>query len=216
MVIERLMKGRAWRRIKVAAALGLAGLVLLTSTGCWRGDSLPAEDSSRLTMVLRSPAFAEGEMIPQAYTCDGSDRSPPLDWSGVPGSAQSLALICDDPDAPMGTWSHWVVLDLDPAVQGLKEGVPAEDQMPADAMETTTGDARPPAPAIQGKNDFDKHGYGGPCPPGGTHRYVFRLYALDTRLNLTPSTTRADALKAIQGHILAEGRLVGKYKRTKS
>jgi Raf kinase inhibitor-like YbhB/YbcL family protein len=195
----------------MAACLGLWAI-----PGCWRGDSLPAEDPSRLTMSLRSPAFSDGGMIPRSYTCDGSDRSPPLEWSGVPDSTRTLALICDDPDAPTGTWSHWVVINLQPAVRALKEGIPAETSVPLARMEMEpAGDSSPKALAQQGQNDFGKTGYGGPCPPGGTHRYVFRLYALDTRLDLPSSATRADVLKAIQEHILAEGRLVGKYTRAK-
>jgi len=190
----------------------------LTIPGCGRGDSLPADDPGRLTIALRSPAFSDGGMIPAAYTCDGSDRSPPLEWTGVPDSARTLALICDDPDAPMGTFSHWVVVNVQPAVQALKEGVPAEPVVPAATVTTTmetAGDTNPKALAEQGTNGFGKIGYGGPCPPSGTHRYIFRLYALDTRLNLTTSATRADVLKAIPGHILAEGRLEGRYARAK-
>jgi hypothetical protein len=118
-----------------------------------------------------------------------------LEWSGVPASARSLALLCDDPDAPMGTWSHWVVFNLAPQIKELNEGIPAEETISIDA-----GKAR------QGKNDFGKTGYGGPCPPSGTHRYFFRLYALDGDLKLNSKATRADILKAIQGHIVAEGR----------
>ncbi len=168
---------------------------------------------NKLTITLRSPAFSDGERIPKEYTCDGSDRSPALEWSGVPKSAQALALICDDPDAPMGTWSHWVIVHLPPTVTGLKEAVPPARDLPASSMEM----ASPPDPkdtAIQGKNDFGKFGYGGPCPPSGTHRYFFRLYALDSPvLGSHPPTNRAELLKAIRGHILAEGQLVGKYAR---
>jgi Raf kinase inhibitor-like YbhB/YbcL family protein len=188
-------------------------LDLLAAPGCWHGEPVPAEDPSRLTIALRSRAFSDGAMIPKEYTCDGADRSPPLEWSGVPQSAQELALICDDPDAPMGTWSHWVIVHLPPGVKGLKEGAPAETDLPVSAMQTHD-DIPPNDRAIQGKNDFGKFGFGGPCPPSGTHRYVFRLYALDRRIELgTSPPTRSDVLKAIRGHILAEGRLVGKYAR---
>jgi Raf kinase inhibitor-like YbhB/YbcL family protein len=166
-----------------------------------------------MTISLRSPAFSDGGMIPKEYTCDGSDRSPPLEWSGVPQAARTLALICDDPDAPMGTWSHWVVINLPPVAKGLKEAVLAEMQLPASSMETA-GDSDPMNTATQAKNDFGKFGYGGPCPPSGTHRYVFRLYALDFSIswsNLPPD--RVELLKAMQGHILAEGRLTGKFAR---
>lgn len=155
-------------------------------------------------------------MIPQAYTCDGSDRSPPLEWSGVPVSAQALVLICDDPDAPTGTWSHWVVNNLPAWATGLKEGVPATETIGVDAIETAGNSSLKTMPG-QAQNDFGKIGYGGPCPPSGTHRYVFRLYALDTATPpyMGASLTRTSVLKAIQGHILAEGRLVGKYSRAK-
>jgi Raf kinase inhibitor-like YbhB/YbcL family protein len=173
---------------------------------------VPAEDPGRLTISVHSPAFSEGGMIPKAHTCDGSDRSPRLEWSAVPSSARSLALICDDPDAPLGTWSHWVVVNIQPEVKAFQEGVPPVALVPAEATETA-GDSHSRDLAAQGRNDFGKLGYGGPCPPGGTHRYVFRLYALDTRLELGSPATRTDVLKAIQGHILAEGRLTGKYAR---
>jgi Raf kinase inhibitor-like YbhB/YbcL family protein len=195
-------------------AVGITGLLmLLASAGCWRTDSLPAEDPGRLTIQLRSPAFAEGGMIPKTFTCDGSDRSPPLEWSGVPGSARALALICDDPDAPGGTWSHWVVFNLPSQVKALREGVPAEETIPEASTEGSGPVVEKLPQARQGKNDFGKTGYGGPCPPSGTHRYFFRLYALDTRLELGSTATRAEVFKAIEGHILAEGRLMGKYQR---
>lgn len=186
-------------------------LVALAGPGCGHEEPVP-DDPNRLTITLRSPAFPDGEMIPKEYTCDGSDRSPPLEWSGVPQSAQELALVCDDPDAPMGTWSHWVIVHLPSGVKALKEGIVAEQDLPVSAMETAGDVTR--EPATQGKNDFGKFGYGGPCPPSGTHRYVFRLYALDRRIEPGSSPpTRSDVLKAIKGHILAEGRLVGKYAR---
>jgi Raf kinase inhibitor-like YbhB/YbcL family protein len=187
--------------------------VLMASPGCRGTDSLPAEDPSRLTIQLHSSAFVDDGMIPKAFTCEGSDRSPPLEWSGAPGSSLSFALICDDPDAPMGTWSHWVVYNLPPQLRALKEGIPVGENMPATATEGAAAAAEEFSNARQGKNDFGKSGYGGPCPPSGTHHYFFRIYALDTRLELGPGATRAQILKAITGHILAEGRLVGKYQR---
>jgi Raf kinase inhibitor-like YbhB/YbcL family protein len=198
----------------VVLAIGITGLlVLLANPGCGRADSLPAEDPSRLTIQFRSSAFHDGGSIPKAFTCDGSDRSPPLEWSGVPTAARTLALICDDPDAPMGTWSHWVVFNLPAQVKGFKEGVPPKQNIPEASVEGAAPSAAELANARQGKNDFGKLGYGGPCPPRGTHRYFFRLYALDTTLALSASASRAEVLKAIDGHILAEGRLLGKYQR---
>ena len=154
---------------------------------------------SDVKMVLTSTAFEEGEMIPKKYTCDGSNISPPIKWDSVPPQAKSLALIADDPDAPMGTWVHWVIFNIPPSLSGLPESIPPKDSLPNGSL--------------QGKNDFRNSGYGGPCPPGGTHRYFFKLYALDIMLQLKPGCTKADLLKAMQGHIVAEGQLMGKYSR---
>jgi Raf kinase inhibitor-like YbhB/YbcL family protein len=201
------------RHDRTALNVIACSLAMIVTGGCQRKDSLPAEDPARQTITLRSPAFEDGGMIPQTFTCDSSDRSPPLEWSGVPASARSLVLICDDPDAPLGTWSHWVVFNLAPQVRALKEGVPPGETIAAAAAdESKAGDDNSPK-ARQGTNDFGKLGYGGPCPPSGTHRYFFRLYALDIPLDLGSSVKRGQVLKAIEGHILAEGRLMGKYKR---
>jgi Raf kinase inhibitor-like YbhB/YbcL family protein len=189
------------------------GLVSVCA-GCWDSEPELTDDPSRLTMTLRSSAFADGEMIPKEFTCDGDEASPPLEWSGVPQTAQQLALICDDPDAPMGTFSHWVVFHLPAGVKGLKPAVPAEEAVPATSL-LWAGEATKGTP-VQGKNDFRKVGYGGPCPPSGTHRYVFRIFALDSEVGSgSASPTRSDVLEAIKGHILAEGRLTGKYARSK-
>jgi Raf kinase inhibitor-like YbhB/YbcL family protein len=150
-------------------------------------------------------------MIPKEFTCDGADRSPPLEWSGVPESAKALVLICDDPDAPAGTWAHWVVVELPPETRSLPGGITTE---PTTSAEPKSAAGAATAILRQGKNDFGKIGYGGPCPPSGTHRYFFRLYALDTQTDLDAGANRSAALKAIEGHILAEGRLMGKYARS--
>ena len=155
--------------------------------------------SSAEKIVLTSPAFKEGERIPKKYTCDGSDISPALDWNSVPAQTKGLALIADDPDAPMGTWVHWVIFNIPPTLTGLPENVPAKDSLPDGTL--------------QGKNDFRNYGYGGPCPPGGTHRYFFKLYALDTMLKLPAGSKKSDVVKAMQGHVLAEGALMGRYSR---
>ena len=152
-----------------------------------------------MTLEITSSVFSEGEMIPTRYTCDGPDVSPDLAWSGIPETAQSLALICDDPDAPMGTWVHWVLFNIPVGANGL----PA--QISPDA---TLEDG-----AQHGTNDFGRLGYGGPCPPGGTHRYFFKLYALDTRLDLASGITKAQLVDAMEGHVLAEAQLMGKYSR---
>ena len=152
-----------------------------------------------MALTISSSAFEQEGMIPAKYTCDGADISPPLAWSGVPDGTKSLTLIADDPDAPGKTWVHWVVFNLPPEVNALPEKTPT--------------DAKLDNGAIQGRNDFGRSGYGGPCPPGGTHRYFFKLYALDTMLNLKSKAKKPDVEKAMKGHILAEGQLMGRYSR---
>ena len=152
-----------------------------------------------MEIKIKSPAFEEGGVIPRKYTCDGPNVSPPLTWTAVPTETKSLAIICDDPDAPMGTWVHWVVFNLPINVTELPENIPAQ--------KTLSNGAK------QGITDFQEIGYGGPCPPSGTHRYYFKLYALDTEINLDAGITKKQLLKAMEGHILAEGQLMGKYKR---
>ncbi len=152
------------------------------------------------TIQLTSAAFSEGQAIPRQYTGDDANVSPPLAWSGPPDSTQSFALICDDPDAPRGTWVHWVLFDLPADARGLEEDVPANATLASGAR--------------QGKNDFGKVGYGGPAPPRGKpHRYFFKLYALDTVLTLPAGATQAQVAAAMQGHVLAEGQLMGTYQR---
>lgn len=146
------------------------------------------------TIRISSAAFAQSGTIPAKYTCDGSDVSPPLMIGNVPPGAKSLALIVDDPDAPAGTWVHWVVWNIDPATKEIKE-----NSLPRGAQE--------------GMTDFRKRGYGGPCPPGGTHRYFFRLYALDSLMTLGPNTTRTLLEQAMKRHIVAQSELMGRYTR---
>jgi Raf kinase inhibitor-like YbhB/YbcL family protein len=150
-------------------------------------------------MEIISAAFDPGAIIPTVYTCDGADISPPLDWNGIPEGCLSLALISDDPDAPAGTWVHWVYYDLPPEMPGLPEGVPPEEL--------------PSYGGRQGTNDFGRLGYGGPCPPSGTHRYYFKLYALDTLLGLPPGATKQQVVAVFQDHVLAEAQLMGTYTR---
>ena len=152
-----------------------------------------------MALVITSSAFSEGEMIPTRHTCDGPDVSPDLAWSGVPETARSLALICDDPDAPMGTWVHWVLFNIPADADGLAPEISSHA--------TLENGAR------HGTNDFRKLGYGGPCPPGGTHRYFFKLYALDAELALDSGITKSQLVDAMEGHILAEGQLMGTYSR---
>lgn len=174
------------------AALGLGAAIFLLACPLWAQD--------RAKMEIKSSAFQNGAEIPRKYTCDGSDVPPELGWEGAPAGAKSFALVADDPDAPGGAWTHWVIYDLPPEARALAEGLPA--------LETLPGGAR------QGVNDFRKVGYGGPCPPAGrTHRYFFRLYALDAPTGLKPRATRQQLLDAVKGHVLGEGELMGRYKR---
>ncbi|HDZ25814.1 MAG TPA: YbhB/YbcL family Raf kinase inhibitor-like protein [Candidatus Aminicenantes bacterium] len=152
-----------------------------------------------MDIKIKSPAFVPGGKIPGKYTCDGMDISPPLIWTSGPEGTKTFALICDDPDAPMGTWVHWILFNLSADIIELRENVPPERELERGAK--------------QGMNDFRKIGYGGPCPPGGIHRYYFKLYALDTEINLEAGTTKSELLKAMEDHILAEGQLMGRYER---
>lgn len=209
------MHPRTFRARALSVLVTAAGMIVcVQSPGCGRSDSLPVEDSKPPTIALRSSAFKDGGVIPTTFTCDGSDRSPPLEWSGVPASARSLALICDDPDAPRGTWSHWVVFNLPAQATALEQSVPAGQRISPAFVEGLESPDENSLAGMQGRNDFGKTAYGGPCPPGGSHRYFFRLYALDTTLGLESDVTRPQVLKAITGHIVGEGRLMGTYART--
>lgn len=143
---------------------------------------------------ISSPVFAQNGSIPSKYTCDGADVSPPLMIGDVPAAAKSLALIVDDPDAPVGNWVHWVVWNINPATREIGEG-------------------DTPAHGVEGKNGWGRNGYGGPCPPSGSHRYFFKLYALDTTLVLNSTATKKDLEMAMDGHVIARGQLIGLYKR---
>ncbi|HIK14580.1 MAG TPA: YbhB/YbcL family Raf kinase inhibitor-like protein [Leptolyngbyaceae cyanobacterium M33_DOE_097] len=150
-------------------------------------------------MKLESSAFQANQAIPARHTCDGADCSPHLSWDALPPETQSLVLICDDPDAPGKTWVHWVLYNLPPTLRELTEGLPPQPTLPNGG--------------VHGKNDFRKLGYGGPCPPHGSHRYFFKLYALDTVLNLKSGASKAQVEKAMQGHVLADAKLMGRYAR---
>jgi Raf kinase inhibitor-like YbhB/YbcL family protein len=153
-----------------------------------------------MPLELKSPDFSSGANIPKQFTCDGADISPALAWNHSPAATLSFALIADDPDAPVGTWVHWVLFDLPANARSLSQNVPKQEQL-ADGSR-------------QGRNDFGKIGYGGPCPPPGKpHRYFFKLYALDTKLNLKPGATKKDVERAMQGHILVQGECMGRYGR---
>lgn len=150
-------------------------------------------------MHIASAAFKDGEEIPEKYTCDGEDVSPPLEWTAVPEQTKTLAIICDDPDAPMGTWVHWVVFNIPGNTAQLSEGVPPERELDVGA--------------IQGMNDFKKIGYGGPCPPSGIHRYFFKIYALDAELDLPAGAAKDHVMISMEGHVLEEAHLMGTYRR---
>jgi len=162
-------------------------------------NKLMAQSEGEKSMELTSTAFTEGGMIPEKYTCDDMDISPPLAWGNIPEGTKSLALICDDPDAPMGIWVHWVLYNLPPELKELPEAIPAQRILPDGSK--------------QGVTDFRKIGYGGPCPPGGTHRYYFKLYALNIMLELQGDPTKSDLEATMQGHILGQCQLMGRYKR---
>jgi len=175
------------RRIALLLVLiPVAGLFSYTATG--------KEVARMTTIAFSSPAFHGGEAIPAKYTCDGADASPPLAIGPVPMGTASLALIMDDPDAPVGTWVHWVMWNIPPQTREIHEN-------------------SVPAGASQGRNDWHRIGYGGPCPPSGAHRYFFKLYALDIPLHLSAATIKADLERAMQGHILGKGELMGTYRK---
>ena len=162
--------------------------------------ALLADDAS---LTLTSDAFADGKDIPADHTCDGADRSPPLHWDGVPEGTNAFALVVDDPDAPKGTFTHWVLYNVTAPTRALDEGV------------TTTGKLGDGS--LQGTNDFGKTGYAGPCPPRGSeHRYVFRLFALSEMLDLQPGAKREAVLDAVKAKKLGEAKLTGRYKRPQS
>lgn len=165
----------------------LAGIVTIFFTGC-AFASLPFK--------LQSPDFQEGKSIPTKYTCEGQNVSPALHWQAAPQDTQSFVLIVDDPDAPSGDWTHWIVFNLSKTTHDLAENI------------TTL-----PNGADSGKNSWGKSGYDGPCPPTGEHRYFFKLYAVDKVLNLPPQASQAQIKSAIQGHVLAETILMGRYKK---
>ena len=150
-------------------------------------------------MKFFSPAFEHTTAIPQQYTCDGDDISPPLQWAELPEQTKTLALICDDPDAPNGVWDHWIMFNIKPELNGLEENVPKKFD--------------PFGGIGHGNNSWGNAYYNGPCPPSGQHRYYFKLYALDARINLKPGIPKAQLLRAMDGHILGEARFFGTYTR---
>ncbi len=183
--------------VLVAAA---AVLILALTPRPTAKAPLPAGKEATVSFTLTSPAFAAQGGIPERFTCDGEDIPPPLAWTGAPAGTRSFALVVDDPDAPMGTWVHWVLYDLPDTLTGLPEAV--------------TVKALPPG-TREGTNSWRRTGYGGPCPPSGRHRYFHKLYALDILLPDLGHPTRAALEKAMTGHVLAQTELVGTYQRSR-
>ena len=172
--------------------------ILLSACGT---ITTPTEAAVTKQLTITSDAFSSGQSIPAKYSCIGRNISPPLAWSEPPAGTQSFALIMDDPDAPVGTWVHWVLYNIPLAKRDLQEDLPI------------TGKNMDPNAIYVGKNSSGNIGYDGPCPPGGTHRYIFKLYALDTTINLLPGVSKEQVLKEMDGHILAQGELVGTFSK---
>jgi len=181
--------------VAVLAVLGLAALFM----GIFSPNT-NLRTPSQSGMTLMSSAFNDGEQIPAKYSCDGEKISPPLAWTNAPAGTKTFLLIVDDPDAPRGTFTHWVIFNIPASVTSLPENVPTNPTL-------SNG-------ATQGLNGAGRIGYTSPCPPSGTHRYMFQLYALDTQLTLAPSATKQDVLNAMQSHILAQTTLTGLYGRS--
>ena len=186
--------------VAVLIFLGAALLLLGTTLGPQKSTETTSKSGGggSLPFTLKS-VFSNGGRIPVKYTCDGEDISPPLSWEGQPEGVVSYVLIVEDPDAPIGTFTHWVIYNIPGKLSSLPEGVPKQ-------KETEFG--------LQGINDFRGVGYGGPCPPPGKpHRYFFKLYALDSTLDLPPGARKGDVIKAMEGHVLAQAQLMGLYGR---
>lgn len=168
--------------------------------GAYEFASYPGPGTRHMGLAISSGSFPNGGDVPREFTCDGADVSPQLSWSQPPAGTQGFALIADDPDAPGGTWTHWILYDLPPSASALPEGASKTGALPGGAKE--------------GLNDFGKPGYGGPCPPpGARHRYFFRLYALDRSSGLKPDSSRQELEKSMQGHVLQSAEWMGKYQR---
>ncbi len=188
---------RRTKRITASAMLSLPSLLVFLFL--WQVPLVPAQSQGRPSLVVRSSDFSDGGPIPRRFTCDGADASPSLQWPAPPAGTKSFALVMDDPDARVD-FTHWLVYNIPPEVRELAVGASAKAAMPHGSAE--------------GTNDFRSLGYGGPCPPAGKpHHYVFRLYALDVRLDLPPRAARKQLDSAIESHIVAEGQIIGIYRR---
>jgi Raf kinase inhibitor-like YbhB/YbcL family protein len=192
-ILSRLYSGK--NNLFIVRLIALAVFAVLISSGCmtwWQTQETEIGDAGMETMVLTSPAFGEGASIPSKYTCDGADVNPPLRIGGVPQGAKSLVLMVHDPDAPGGDWIHWLVYDIKPGTTDI-----SEDSVPG----------------VEGMNDFRRQGWGGPCPPSGTHRYVFKIYALNSTLGLPLTAGKSELFAALRGRVLALAQLTGTYRR---
>jgi Raf kinase inhibitor-like YbhB/YbcL family protein len=169
-------------------------LLIITSIVILASNTMGIEVDETGGLKISSPVFENNRFMPAKYSCDGMDVNPPLLIENVPTNTKSLALVVDDPDAPAGTWVHWVLWNINPDTKEIKEN-------------------SIPSGAKQGLNDFRQHNYRGPCPPSGTHRYFFKLYAIDTVLNLNPDSTKADLESAMKGHIIEQAQIIGLYRR---
>ena len=185
--------------MKKIACLLIPALLIAVHCGSRDGSEGEKRGDKMTVMKLTSGAFEEGALIPRQHTCDGANSSPPLSWTGAPEGTKSFSLIFDDPDAPSRTWVHWVVYDLPADMTGLPENVGKVEKLDISGR--------------QGVSDFGRFGYGGPCPPSGTHRYFFKLYALDTMLELSGRVSKKQLEEAMEGHVLESAQLVGRYTR---
>ena len=187
--------------MRIRQSLLVCAIALLaTLSACGSQATGEPPPQAAIQLQVDSEAFSDGARIPEQYTCDGADVSPPLSWSEPPPGTKSLALIVEDPDAPNGAWTHWVVFNIPPTTRSLPGGITSDDT--SEALGT------------QGKNCWHDIGYGGPCPPEGTeHRYFFRVYALDTVLDVAAGTGKKPVQQAMEGHILAQGELMGRHSR---
>jgi Raf kinase inhibitor-like YbhB/YbcL family protein len=187
-------RDRMTKSIKFISWLISTGLFFVLVSCKGEEEPLSTEGEIEMSITITSSAFSEGDKIPRLFTCDDKNVSPPLSWSGVPSNSVSLVIIMDDPDAPSGTWVHWVLYNLPGELSNLDQGATGK--------------------GTDGKNDFNRTGYGGPCPPrGSNHRYLIKVYALDTRLDLKSGATKAQVENGMRGHILAQGQLMGRYGR---
>lgn len=195
--MEDTSDNSAMNRTDVRCAIFVIACSFLVRGMCAQTN---AHGGKSVSFQISTTSFPVGGLIPKRYTCDGRDLSPALTWSGAPQGTKSFALIADDPDAPVGTWTHWLVWNIPASTHQLSEGVPKEAQL-ADGTR-------------QGQNDFRKVGYNGPCPPPGKpHRYFFKLFALDSSLDVKPGASRKELEAAMKGHVLAQTEVMGRYGR---